>query len=78
LTEADIAEESSTMDEREELHTDEGGTVKLQLPPTMILFKPEHETTIRSLDIELGLISLTPSEARYMVEAENGNTYRVL
>ena len=44
----------------------------------MILFKPDHGTTITFPGIEPGLIPITPSEARFTVEAENGNLYRVL
>ena len=84
-TEADIANGTRgvihdiILDEREEPHTDQqNGTVKLQFPPVMILFKPDRGTTIKFPGIELGLIPITPSEASFTVEAENGKKYRIL
>jgi ATP-dependent exoDNAse (exonuclease V) alpha subunit len=66
------------LDEREEPHSDQkNGTVKLQYPPAMILFKPDRETTIRFPGIELGLIPITPSEVSFTVEAESGRKYRL-
>lgn len=66
------------LDEREKPHTETNGTVNLQYPPAMILFKPDRKTTIRFPGLEPGLIPITPTEAKFTVEAENGQTYRIL
>jgi hypothetical protein len=83
-TEADIANGTRgvihdiILDERDKPHIDQqNGTVNLRYPPAMILFKPDRETTIKFQGIELGLIPITPSEASFTVEAENGKKYRI-
>jgi hypothetical protein len=80
-TEADIANGTRgvihdiILDEREEPANRDGAIV---IPPVMVLFKPDRETTIRFPGIEPGLIPITPSEASFTVEAKNGTKYRIL
>lgn len=86
-TEADVANgtrgriEKIILDGREEngKRPDHSGTIHLNYPPALLLFRPDKPTDIRFEGIEKGLIPITPSEVRFTVKEEGSNKeFRVI
>ena len=67
------------LDEREGLCVpDEDGVVELKYPPVMIRFKPDKKTKLIFDSLPLGVLSITPSLARFTPTGRTEKIFKIV